>query len=88
MNQIFLLIALVSVAWGIVSTIAIANFLQKEGRKINFIFINVLIFKYVHEYFQITTKENGKSGFWYYSFIISMNTALAFAIIGLILNMV
>ncbi len=86
MSEIAIVIAFVSVAWGIVSTIVIANFLQKRGRKINFIFINVMIFKYIHDYSQITTDETGKPGFWYYSFVISMNVALVFAIIGLILN--
>ena len=86
MSEIFIIIAFVSVAWGIVSTIVIANFLQKRGRKINYILINIMMFKYVHDYHQITTKENGKAGFWYYSFVISMNVALVFAIIGLILN--
>ena len=88
MSETFLILAFISIAWGIVSTIAVVSFLQKKGRKIHFIFINVLIFKYINDYHKITVEETGKAGFWYYSFVISMNCALVFAIIGLILNKV
>ena len=86
MSEVFLIFALISIIWGIVSMIAITSFLQKKGRKINFIFINVFIFKYVHDYHQITIKEHGKPGFWFYSFTIAMNMALLCAIIALIMN--
>ncbi len=86
MTETFLILAFLSIAWGIISTIAVVSFLQKKGRKINFIFINVLIFKYINDYHKITVEETDKAGFWYYSFIISMNCALVFAILGMILS--
>ena len=88
MSESFLIFTFISIAWGIVSTIAIANFLQKRGQRINFILINIMIFKYVKDYHKITKEETGKAGFWYYSFIISMNIALVCAIIGMILSKV
>lgn len=33
MSETFLILALISIAWGIVSMIAITSFLQKRGRK-------------------------------------------------------
>lgn len=88
MSEAFLILAFISIAWGIVSTIAVANFLQKKGNKIIFLLINVMIFRYINDYHKITMEETGKAGFWYWSFVISMNCALLFAIIGMILNKV
>ena len=86
MSETFIILTLACIIWGIVSMIAITSFLQKKGRKINFLLINIMIFKYVHEYHQITTDETGKSGFWFYSFTVTMNLALLCAIIALIMN--
>ena len=86
MLEIILGLALISVAWGVVSAIAIASFLSKKGHKISFIFFRILILKYIHQYAKITKEETGKRGGWFYSYIISMNSALIFAIIGLILK--
>ena len=85
-STLLLSIALASVAWGIVSTIVIADALQKRGGKINWIFLRIMIIKYVGQYRDITRKEAGRTGPWYYSFIISMNVALATAVSGLILR--
>jgi len=85
-SDLFFMLAILSAAWGIVSAIAIASFLSKRGIKINFLFFRILVLKYIHQYHKITTQENGKSGPWFYSYIISMNLALAFAIVGIVLK--
>ncbi len=79
-------LAILSVIWGVISSIAIANYLSQCGIKINFLLFGIMIIKYVHQYSKITTQENGKPGPWYYSYIISMNAALVLAIIGIILK--
>ena len=86
MRNYFGVLAFMSIAWGIVSSINIAVFLSKRGTKINLLFIRVLILKYIHEYYKITKQENGKPGFWFYSYIISINLALVFAIVGVLLK--
>lgn len=86
MSSYLRVLACLSVAWGVVSSIMIASFLAKRGTKINFLFFRVLVLKYIHEYYKITKQENGKPGPWFYSYIISMNSALAFAIVGILLK--
>lgn len=86
MSNLFFVLAILSVVWGIVSSIVIASFLSRRGIKINFLFFRILMLKYIHQYQKITTQENGKSGPWFYSYIISMNLALAFAIVGIVLK--
>jgi len=86
LSNIFIGIALVSVAWGIVSSIVIASYLSRRGRKINLLFFRILMLKYIHEYHEITLQEDGKPGAWFYSYIVSMNLALVTALIGLALR--
>ena len=86
MSTLFFVLALIGVVSGIVSSIVITSLLSKRGIKINYPFIKVLIIKYVHQYRKITQQETGKPGPWFYSYVISMNLALVFAIIGIVLK--
>ena len=86
LSNIFLGIALVSAVWGIVSAIVIASYLSGRGIKINILFFRIMILKYIHQYYEITSKENGKPGPWFYSYIGAMNIALFAAIIGMLLR--
>ncbi len=86
MSNLFFVLAILSAVCGVVSSIVIASFLSRRGIKINFLFIRVLILKYIHRYRKITLQETGKPGPWFYSFIISMNLALVCAIIGIVLK--
>lgn len=86
MSSSLLVLAILSALWGIVSSLVIASFLSKRGIKINYIFFKVLMIKYIHQYRKITMQENGRPGPWFYSFVISMNFALIFAITGLVLH--
>ena len=83
-NTIFFM-ALASAVWGVVSSIVMTSFLARRGVKINYIFIKVLILKYVHQYRKITMQENGRPGPWFYSFVISMNLALVLTVVGIVL---
>jgi hypothetical protein len=85
-SSVLLVVALISVAWGIVSTVAIADALKRRGVKVSFIFLRVLILKYIGQYRDITREETGRTGSWYYSFIIAMNLALVTAVVGLLLR--
>jgi hypothetical protein len=59
---------------------------SKRGHRINLLFFRLLIFRYIHQYSEITTQENGRPGAWFYSYIASMNLALVCAIIGAVLK--
>ena len=86
MSNVFFGIAVASVVWGIVSAIAMASYISRRGHKISILLFRLLIFKYIHQYYEITTQENGKPGTWFYSYITSMNLALVCAIIGAVLK--
>ena len=86
MSNVFFGIAIVSVVWGIVSAIVMASYISRRGHKISILLFRLLIFKYIHQYYEITTLENGKPGAWFYSYITSMNLALVCAIVGAVLK--
>ena len=86
MSNTFFILGLACAVWGVVSSIVITSFLARRGIKINYVFIKVLILKYIHQYRKITMQENGKPGPWFYSFVVSMNLALVLAIVGFVLK--
>ena len=86
MSNFFLILAIVCVLCGVVSSIMITVFLSKRGIKINYLFIRIYIYKYINQYRKITKEENGKVGSLFYSFIVSFILALLFAMVGMILK--
>lgn len=86
-SNLFFILAIVSVACGIVASIIIVAFLSKRGIKINYLLLRVLMFKYINQYRRITMEENGKPGPLFYSFITAMSLALVFVVVGIILKL-
>ena len=86
MINLFLVLAIVCVLCGVVSSVLIIAFLSKRGTKINYLIIRIYIYKYINQYRKITIEETGKVGPLFYSFIISFILALIFAIIGILLK--
>ena len=88
MSMFFLVLALISVTFGIVFMIMIISYLSKRGIKINYFLLRIYIIKYVRQYRNITIEESGKPGPLYYPFVTSMVLTLVFAIFGIILKYV
>ncbi|MCU0638635.1 MAG: hypothetical protein MUF59_02035 [Candidatus Krumholzibacteria bacterium] len=84
MSEILFGAGILSAIWGVVSSIAITSFLSGRGEKINYFLLRLLLFRYVMRYSEITTRENGKPGRWYYSYIVSMILALVLVAAGII----
>ncbi|MBN1782143.1 hypothetical protein JW948_13505 [bacterium] len=85
MENLFFVPAIALAIWGIVSSIVIVSYLSDRGIQINFPLIRLYVIKYVHQYRKMTQEEQGRPGFWFYSFVVSMNAALVLAVTGLIL---
>ncbi len=87
MNELFLAIAILSIIVFLWATIMIYSFLRDRSEKLeSFIFINFFIFRYINKYKTITIRETGRIGYLYYLWIISINTALFFACLSLIIK--
>ena len=80
------MLAIIFAICGVISSIMIAVALEKHKAKISFIFLRLLILKYLGDYKKITLDETGKVGHLYYSFIVSMNAALLAALVGILIR--
>jgi hypothetical protein len=70
----------------VVFSILIVAALDRRHVKINFLWIRLLILKYVSQYRKITLEETGRVGSLFYLWIISINLALVSAVAGLIMR--
>ena len=86
MSNFFLILAIVCVLCGVVSSIMITAFLSKRGTKINYFLIRIYIIKYINQYRKITEEETGKVGPLFYSSVVSFILALLFAVVGAIIK--
>jgi hypothetical protein len=86
MASTLLILALICVGLFVVFSMMIVHQLSKRGVKISFLWLRLYLIKYIHQYKQLTVKETGKIGPLYYPCIVSINLALVFAIVGLILR--
>ena len=86
MSMAFFILAIISIICGIIFSLMITSFLSKHGIKINYVFLKLFLLKYIHQYRKLTVEENGKPGNLFYAFIVSMNLALVFAVIGIVLR--
>jgi hypothetical protein len=84
--NVFYVLAVIAVVWGVVSAMAMTSFVSARGVKIKWVLIKLFIIKYASRYEEITRKETGKAGPWFYSYVISMNAAAGLAIVGIILS--
>jgi len=71
----------VAVIWHVTATMMIYEELRKKGLKVSLIFLRMMAPKYVSDYKEITRKETGGTGPLFYHWIVSINTALAAAIL-------
>jgi hypothetical protein len=86
MSTLFFVLALVSLASGILFMIMITSNLSGRGIKINYFLLRLYIIKYVNQYRNITREESGRPGPLFYPCIASMCLVLFFAVIGIVLK--
>ena len=81
MANIILIAICVSVVTFIVLAMMMVHEVSKRGVKVNFLLIRLYIFKYMHQYKELTRKETGKVGPLFYPCIASINLALVLAVL-------
>jgi len=86
MSTAFLVLAILSVLWGVVDAILMAVALDKRGIHVNVFLFRLYFFRYLNQYKTATLRETGRIGALYYSYITAMTVALVCAVIGLILR--
>jgi hypothetical protein len=69
------------VVWAVIAAILIAANLHKRGIAVSFIWLRLMILKYLHEYAKVTQEETGRVGPLFYHYVVPLNIALVIVII-------
>ena len=83
---LFMSLAIAAAVVYVVFSMLIVHELQKRNVKINFILLRLFLFEYMNQYKEMTKRETGKVGPLFYGAIVSINAALVFVILGLLLR--
>lgn len=83
---LFMSLAIAAAVVYVVFSMLIVHELQKRNVKINFFLLRLFLLKYANQYKQITLQETGKVGSLFYGWLVSINAALVFVILGLLLR--
>ncbi len=74
-------LALVCAVWAVTASLLIARDLQKRGVSVSFVWLRVMILKYLHQYSRITQEETGHVGPLFYHYVVPLNVALVLVIV-------
>jgi len=61
--------------------------LRGRGEKVNFFLLRMMAPWYAYRYRQITLAETGRTGPLFYHYVVSINAALVFAIVAIVLKL-
>jgi hypothetical protein len=78
---LLLILALVCAIWAVTASIMIAADLQKRGVPVSFLWLRLMILKYLHEYAKITREQTGRVGPLFYHYVVPLNVALVLVVI-------
>ena len=70
-----------------VAIVLIARDLEKHGISVDFLWLRVMILKYLDEYRKVTLEETGRVGPLFYHYVIPLSVALALVIILVVLEL-
>ena len=72
-HVVLLILAGLCVAWAAVSAVFISAALDRRGIQTSFVLMRLRFLQYLSQYREITRRETGRTGFWFYSYVISIN---------------
>ena len=67
--------------WAVTASLLIARDLEKRGNQVSYIWLRLMILKYLHQYIKITQDETGYVGPLFYHYIVPLNIALVAAVV-------
>ena len=72
---------LVCGGWAVAASLLIARDLEKRGVHVSYLWLRVMILKYLSQYRRVTLEETGRVGSLFYHYVIPLTVALVLAII-------
>ncbi|MBN2170612.1 MAG: hypothetical protein JW819_04725 [Candidatus Krumholzibacteriota bacterium] len=64
------------VVWAVVAAVLIAHDLHRRGVSVSFVWLRLMILRYLHEYAAATRAETGRVGPLFYHYVVPLNVAL------------
>ena len=71
---------LVCAIWAVTAAVLIARDLEKRGIPVSFVWLRLMIVKYLDQYSKITREEKGRVGPLFYHYVVPLNVALVLAV--------
>lgn len=81
MDVLLIGLAVVCVVWGVVAALMIAADLKKRGVPVSYLWLRIMILKYLGRYAKITQDETGRVGPLFYHYVVPLNVALVLCIV-------
>lgn len=81
MTAVLVALAALCVVWAVVAALLIAGDLNKRGVKVSYVWLRVLILKYLGEYATITRAQTGRTGPLFYHYVLPLNVALVLCLV-------
>ncbi len=86
LTSILIMLACLYVVWYVVATLLIYEDLRRRDQRVSFLWLRVMAPWYAFRYREITRKETGKVGALFYHWIVSINSALAIAVLAFVVH--
>ena len=81
MSALIIGLILVCGGWAVAASVLIARDLERRGVHVSYLWLRVMIFKYLGQYRRVTLQETGRVGSLFYHYVIPLNIALVLTII-------
>jgi hypothetical protein len=74
-------IGLICAGWSVVAAVLIARDVRSRGVRVSFLWLRLMILKYLYEYARLTREETGRVGPLFYHYVVPLNVALVIAVV-------
>ena len=81
MSGLLICLILVCGGWAVAASLLIARDLERRGVSVSYLWLRVMLLKYLSQYRRVTLQETGQVGSLFYHYVIPLNVALALTII-------
>ena len=81
MSALLIGLILVCGVWAVAASLLIARDLERRGVHVSYLWLRVMILKYLSQYRRVTLEETGRIGSLFYHYVIPLNMALVLTII-------
>jgi hypothetical protein len=71
--------------WAVAANLLIARDLERRGVHVSYLWLRVMMLKYLSQYRRVTLEETGRVGSLFYHYVIPLNLALVLTIMLVIL---